>query len=173
MSQNTIAIVPLSATDEALLAAMTYEAIYLPEGAVAPPRSIVEEPALRKYYAGFGTRAGDIGVKAVARSSGTALGAAWVRLFTKEAPGYGYVDGETPELSVAINPAYRGQGIGTLLLAQLFAAVAQEYHAITLSVWSDNPAYRLYQRLGFTLVKVEEGNPVVTMVKRVDGQEIG
>lgn len=165
MEQAQIQIVPLTAADESLLTAMTFEAIYIPEGAAPPPRSIVEEPALRKYFVGFGTRVGDIGVKAVDSTAGSAIGAAWVRLFTSDAPGYGYISDETPELSIAVSPAYRGQGVGTLLTDQLFTAVAQAYKAVSLSVWPENPAYRLYQRLGFVVVKTVAGEPAVTMCK--------
>jgi GNAT superfamily N-acetyltransferase len=35
--------------------------------------------------------------------------------------GCGFVDSETPELSVAVRPEYRGRGIGTLLLRRLLA----------------------------------------------------
>lgn len=169
MSQAKILVVPLTRADEPLLADLTYEAIFIPEGAAPAPRSILDRPELRKYFAGFGSQVGDIGRKAVDSASGATMGAAWTRLFTSAAPGYGYVDDNTPELSIVINPAYRGQGIGTRLLEALCAAVAQDYAAITLSVWSDNPAYRLYKRLGFVVVAQEEENPVVTMVKRLRG----
>jgi ribosomal protein S18 acetylase RimI-like enzyme len=162
---NNIVILPLTEVDEALLAEMVYQAIFVPAGAEPPLRAIVEEPGLRKYYAAFGIQPGDIGYKAVDSQSDQAVGAAWVRLFTGEAQGYGYVDDATPELSIAVEPAYRGQGIGEHLLQQLFAAVAAHYRAVSLSVWPENPAYRLYQRLGFTIVKTDEGSPAVTMVK--------
>ena len=165
MIQPSFTILPLSAADEPLLAEMMYQAIFVPADGIAPPRSVVEEPALRKYYGDFSSRAGDIGFKAVTGKDELPIGAAWVRLFTGEAPSYGYIDDDTPELSIAVDPAYRGQGVGTLLLEQLFAAVAKAYNAISLSVWTDNPAYRLYQRMGFTVVEAEEGKPDVTMRK--------
>jgi len=181
MNQSSFSLAPLislttlTANDEPFLAEMMYQAIFVPAGAVAPPRSVVTEPTLSKYYVSFGTRIGDIGLKAIAPPQNISVGAAWVRLFTRVAPGYGYINDETPELSIAIDPAYRSKGIGTLLLTQLFATVAEQYNAISLSVWTENPAYRLYERLGFTVIKGEgiknegikneEDDPAVTMCK--------
>jgi ribosomal-protein-alanine N-acetyltransferase len=49
-------------------------------------------------------------------STGDPIGAAWLRLWSKDEQGYGFVDVHTPELSMAVRPEFRGQGIGTLLL---------------------------------------------------------
>lgn len=163
-------IIPLTTTDEPLLAEMMYQAIFVPAGAEPPPWTVLDEPTLRKYFHAFGTMAGDIGVKAIDAQTEQAVGAAWVRLFQGDNQGYGHVNDETPELSIAVDPAYRGQGIGTQLLEALFAAVAQEYKAVSLSVWPANPAYQLYQRLGFTVVKRDEQSPAVTMIKSFDGK---
>ena len=35
-----------------------YEAIFIPEGVEAPPREIINQPELRVYVDGFGSRAG-------------------------------------------------------------------------------------------------------------------
>lgn len=50
-------------------------------------------------------------------------------------------------VDLAILPADRGQGLGTLLLERLLAA-----GPVTLTVALDNPARRLYERLGFAAV---------------------
>jgi ribosomal protein S18 acetylase RimI-like enzyme len=41
------------------------------------------------------------------------------------------------------------------------------YQAISLSVWPNNPAYRLYRRYGFEFVRAEAGGGAVTMLKRL------
>ena len=165
MHNSPFVIIPLTFADESLLAEMSYQAIFIPAGGSPPPRTILTEPGLRKYFAAFGTLVGDIGCKAVESATGQAVGAAWVRLLQGAARGYGYVNDATPELSIAIDPAYRGQGIGQLLMTALFAAVVPHFAAISLSVWLENPAYRLYQRLGFTLVTPTGDGPDVTMIK--------
>ena len=58
-----------------------------------------------------------------------------------------------PEVSIGVLEAWRGQGIGTLLMHELIAAArARGLAALSLSVESDNPAATLYRRLGFVAV---------------------
>jgi ribosomal protein S18 acetylase RimI-like enzyme len=78
------------------------------------------------------------------------VGAAWYRLFGSQEPGYGFVDEETPELTIAIVPSRRGRGLGRDLLEALLAHAREDGFAqISLSVERDNPAIRLYEQHGF------------------------
>ena len=95
------------------------------------------------------------------------FGAAWVRLLRGENRGYGYVDDDTAELCIAVVPQQRNKQIGTELLTQLFRMAQQHYSAISLSVAAENPAMRLYQRLGFQTVSSHAGT--VVMKKRFHG----
>jgi ribosomal protein S18 acetylase RimI-like enzyme len=95
------------------------------------------------------------GVSSIAptcHSAGDLLGAAWVRQLSGEEPGYGYVDDDTPELSVAVARRRRGRGVGTALLARLLESVPR----CSLSVDDRNPAVRLYARFGFEVISVKE-----------------
>jgi [ribosomal protein S18]-alanine N-acetyltransferase len=65
------------------------------------------------------------------------------------------MQGYIPEhllLFVSVDPARRGQGLGTKLIE---AAAARCPGSIKLHVDHDNPARKLYQRLGFTEPYVE------------------
>jgi len=103
----------------------------------------LRDPAIARYVDGWGTRSGDSGLIALVDSAG--VGAAWLRYFPASEPGYGFVDERTPELSIAVLPAYRGKGIGSRLVERLLQGV----HATSLSCDPANPAWRLYLRLGF------------------------
>jgi GNAT superfamily N-acetyltransferase len=106
----------------------------------------------RKIRGGMG-RQGDSAVIAL-DGDGRRLGAAWYRLFSDEEPGFGFVDAETPESSLAVVPAYRWRGIGTALLAALVECARREgFHALSLSVGPENQAVRLYERAGFARVE--------------------
>jgi ribosomal-protein-alanine N-acetyltransferase len=127
---------------------MLYEAIFVPPGAERPDREILTLPSIAQYLDGFG-RPGDQALVAVRH--GVPVGAAWYRIFTRDRPGYGYVADDVPELSLAVGPSWRGQGVGTLLLTRLMEAARRAgWRALSLSVDVRNPARRLYDRLGFT-----------------------
>ncbi len=95
----------------------------------------------------------------IVAEDGPPVGAAWLRLLPEQDPGYGFVDEQTPELSIGVAPSHRGRGIGSLLLEALIeAAREQRYHALSLSVEPDNPARRLYERHGFRVIGTVDGS---------------
>lgn len=116
-------------------------------------------------------RPGDVAV--VATIGGDGVGGAWARLFPASAPGYGFVDEDTPELGIGVDRAWHGRGLGRLLLSALLVAASLAGHArVSLSVEVDNPARRLYRQLGFEEVAAEADGSAVTMRRRTarDGQ---
>ena len=145
---------PLTKFDEPFLWEMLYHALYVPEGSPKFPREIVNNPDIAKYVLGWG-RPGDMGFAAIDTTSDLTIGAVWIRLFDSHNPGYGYVAEGVPELSIAILSGYRNLGIGTQLLNQMLAQAAEQYTGISLSVTSENPAKRLYERLGFQAVNMK------------------
>ena len=159
-----IIVRPLTAADEPFLWEMLYQALYVPEGADPFPRDVVRLPEISRYAEDWG-RFDDLGFVAVIDE--TCVGAAWIRLLKGANKGYGYVDETTPELTIAVEPTFRGRGIGTKLLARLIAEAKNRYHAVSLSVSADNPALRLYRRFGFEVVATS-GNSL-TMIKMMYG----
>lgn len=97
-------------------------------------------------------RPGDMAKIAIV--DGFPVGAAWYRLFTAAAPGYGFVDERTPELAVAVVPNARGRGVGSALITALLdRARSDGYEAISLSVDRRNEgAIALYETHGFETV---------------------
>jgi GNAT superfamily N-acetyltransferase len=148
-----------TAADEPFLREMLFLAPFVPPGADPLPRLDLESPELTHYVDGFG-RPGDLGV--IARSDVGDIGAAWVRQLTSEDPGYGYVDDATPELTIAVAPEWRGQGVGLRLMRGLIGAATGSVSAISLSCDPANPAMNLYDRLGF--VAVGESGTSITML---------
>ena len=145
----------LTPKDESFLWEMLYQALYVPEGHPALPREIVQIPELARYVKDWG-RPGDCGFLASDPITGESIGATWLRLLIGDNKGYGHVDDNTPELSIAVLPEYRGQGVGSQLLAHLLASECGQ-SSISLSVSADNPAVRLYKRFGFeTIVQSNE-----------------
>ena len=158
---------PLTPADQSLLWEMLYQALHSPTGEPFP-REIIQQPELSRYVQNFG-RPGDMGCVALLNPNNSAqqpIGAAWLRLFSSDSPGYGYVAEGIPELSIALFSEYRGQGIGSQLLRTLFANAKLSYSAVSLSVSTDNPAIRLYQRFGFEYVS--QPNDTWIMVKYLE-----
>jgi ribosomal protein S18 acetylase RimI-like enzyme len=113
------------------------------------------EPPVQRYVERWG-RPGDTALIAIQEFQ--RVGAAWYRLFQADNPGYGFIDEETPELSIAVVPSRRGSGLGSELLEALMErARADGYEAISLSVEKDNPAVALYARHGFERLGEDDG----------------
>lgn len=141
---------PIVSSDEFFLWEMLYQAICVPPGIEPPGRDILRRPEIERYLRGWG-RTHDFGLVAVDATTSMRIGAAWWRLLTGGEKGYGYIDDETPELTVAVVPKRR-QGVGTQLLGQLIDVVQHRCLSLSLSVSPANPGARLYQRLGFEIV---------------------
>jgi ribosomal protein S18 acetylase RimI-like enzyme len=142
---------------------MLYHASYAADEGVPDAGALHEHAVLARYVEGWG-RPSDLGVVAVDDGTGEPIGAAWLRLLTGEMQGFGYVDDDTPELAIAVLPALRGRGVGARLLAELLDAARGTFGAVSLSVRADNPARRLYERIGFRAVPdADPGSASVTM----------
>jgi len=156
----------IRATEHSVIRQMLYHAIFVPPGESAPSRDIVDTAPLARVWQDWG-RIGDLALVAVldqhAQGSGhRIIGSAWMRLFPASAPGYGFVAEDVPELGVAVLPEYRGQGVGTALLRALISrASALGHPAVSLSVDQRNPALRLYERPGFSVVSARESTTMV------------
>ena len=161
-----VSLRPLTATDEPFLREMLREADRwrLPLDAPRPPLAeVLANPHVRLYVEGWG-RPGDDGV--AAEVAGSPTGACWLRLFGHESHGWGFVGPSVPEISIAVAPQWRRQGIGRRLLAAAVARAERSGHPeVSLSVMPDNPARELYLQAGFRRVAIVDGS--WTMVLRL------
>lgn len=64
-------------------------------------------------------------------------------------------------IDIALLPSARGRGVGTSLLRALIEEAAAAGKRVSIHVEQENPALRLYERLGF--VRVEERGPYYLM----------
>ena len=147
---------PAGPGDSAFLAEMLVAAAFWrADGPTGSVGDVMARPELAHYIAGW-PQPGDRGVIAEA---GCPVGAAWLRFLPASDPGYGFVDADTPEVSVGVVPHWRHQGVGTLLLSALLGQARDAgLTTLSLSVEADNDALRLYARLGFQKVGAAGGS---------------
>ena len=155
----TITIRPIRAHEVILLENFLYNAIFIPEGLEKPPRDIIHLPEIACYIKDFG-RESDLCV--VAETENQLIGAIWTRLFSGTNRGYGYIDSQTPELSMSVLEPYRNQGVGTRLLKAMLEKLRGEgYTQVSLSVDKLNYACKLYRKFGFETVKSDEASMIM------------
>jgi GNAT superfamily N-acetyltransferase len=121
-----------------------------------PPRDFVlAHDQVVIYHQDWG-RPGDVAL--VAEDDGRLIGLAWYRFFTDDVHGEGYVDDATPELAIAVVDEFRGRGIGSRLMEAIHARAREAGVArMALSVDADNPAKRLYEKLGYMDFEPDDG----------------
>lgn len=141
----------ISEGEESLLQDFLYQAVFVPEGVPAPPKSIISQPELQIYITGFGTKKDDIGL--VAEVNKKAVGAVWVRIMND----YGHIDEETPSLAISLYKEYRGQGIGTNMMKEMLSLLKTHgYKRVSLSVQKANYAAEMYRKIGFEIARENE-----------------
>lgn len=141
----------ISENEYSLLEDFLYEAIFVPEGTPAPPRSIIAKPELQVYLTDFGKEKDDIGL--VADVDGKVVGAVWVRIMND----YGHIDDITPSFAISLYKEYRGAGIGTALMEEMLCILRQRgYRQASLAVQKANYAVRMYRKVGFQTIDENE-----------------
>jgi ribosomal protein S18 acetylase RimI-like enzyme len=136
--------------DYPFLREMLYEAIFVPEGEKPFLKSIIDLPEISKYIENWGDN-GDFGL--IIQYNNQPVGAIWCRLYTEDHKGYGFVDNETPEVSIALKADFRNRGFGTQMMEQTFMLAKENgYKALSLSVDKRNRAANFYKRMGFEIV---------------------
>lgn len=147
-----------------LLNNFLYEAIFVPEGAEPPERSILQKPELQVYVENFGEEKDDICF--VAEVDGTVVGAVWVR----DMPDYGHIEDGVPSFALSLYKPYRGCGIGTALMERMLRELKlRGYEKTSLAVQKANYALRLYKKVGFEICGENEEEYLMVCYLNRDG----
>ena len=146
-------------TDDAelLWLALTYAASMTPGG--HSNIADAKNNASLAWYVCNWKRATDFGV--IAEEAGVFLGAVWARLLEGSPQSSKVATKVEPEVAIAVLPEHQNRGLGLLLIQALIAQARLKVPVLVLSVREENPAVRLYERLGFVIER--------TMVNRVGG----
>lgn len=130
-----------------LLEEFLYEAIFIPEGVEAPPKSIIKTPDLQVYIEDFGKRKDDIGF--VTEVDKKIVGAVWVRIMND----YGHIDNATPSFAISLYKEYRNLGMGTEMMKKMLSCLRERgYKQASLAVQKANYAVKMYKTVGFEII---------------------
>lgn len=163
MNISDVIFRPATKEDQEFLWEILYQAIYVGPNEAPPPPSVLEEPDIARYLSGWGRRH-DLGWIAENPDTNKPIGAAWLRIWpTEEDSGYGFYSLNYPELSIALLPEARGQGIGTALMERLIEDARKIHPGVSLSVSCQNPARRLYERFGFETISEDDSSALMIL----------
>ena len=152
-----------------MLREFTYEAIFQRDPENLIPRSVLEEPEIRVFYEDFG-KPSDLCF--AAEAEGRLIGVVWTRIISGEVRGFGNIDPDTPEFAISVYSAYRGQGIGTGLMRHMLEALRERGYAKTsLAVQKDNYAVRMYEAVGFSVLKETDEEYLMVCVLDETGEQ--
>lgn len=127
-----------------------YNAVIQPDDELLST-DVVYEDQYHKYIKDFG-REGDFAL--ACDDDGRVSGIVWTRLFKEEDESFGFVDEETPELTLSVLAGYNEQAIGKELLELLFNELKiRGYEKVSVSIAEDNDIFDVYELVGF---KVDE-----------------
>ncbi|MBL8524785.1 MAG: GNAT family N-acetyltransferase [Betaproteobacteria bacterium] len=148
MREPDLHIRPLVRADQSFLWDILHVALWDPPPAPLRPREVLDSPGVRIYAENWG-RVDDIGVVGELPNVAGPIGACWMRV-VPDKQGLAHIDDATPQLGIALLPAFQGKGYGhQLMLAALDAARKAGMRQVSLTVHPDNPAIAMYQRCGF------------------------
>jgi ribosomal protein S18 acetylase RimI-like enzyme len=144
----------LTADDQDPLWHWLHLALWDPPPAGPRPLDVLQAAGVRIYAEQWG-RPSDVGL--VAQVDGLDAGACWMRLLG-HGVGLGYVDEATPQLGIALEPAFRHRGIGRRLMLEALAAARRAgCKQVSLTVHPENPARFMYEQCGFRTVEQRNG----------------
>lgn len=140
-------------------------------------KSLADIPKLSIYEEFYGFTSKDLGLYALVDNQ--LAGAVWIRRLNAEHGSNGYIDDNTPIMTIAVLPSFRGRGIGSAMMEQMAVEAGALYERISVCVISDSPAVRFYEKHGFIPYQkdskeksfVDEAD-VVTMVKKLHRAEV-
>ena len=139
---------PLLSQHQDLLWNFLHIALWDPPPAGLRPLETLQLPPIRIYAENWG-RASDLGVIAHIEREENPIGACWMRLLP-DGMGLAYIDEQTPQLGIALLPAYQHMGFGkVMMLAALDAARQRGVKQVSLTVHPQNPAAGMYSSCGF------------------------
>ncbi|HIM75911.1 MAG TPA: GNAT family N-acetyltransferase [Campylobacterales bacterium] len=97
-----------------------------------------DAPNLNIYYDFYGLTPKDLGLYALV--DGTIVGAIWTR----------ELEGNTPQLSLAVLPEYRSKGVATAMMEQFLVEISAVSEVMITQTYANEQLIKFYTKFGFT-----------------------
>ncbi|QSZ43038.1 GNAT family N-acetyltransferase [Sulfurimonas aquatica] len=133
-------------------------------------------PELNIYSELYGVTPKDLGLYALVDNK--IAGALWCRQLCKEHGASGFIDENTPVLSMSIFPEFREKKVGTTMMEQFLLEASTCYEQISIALLSDSTAILFYEKFGFEIVEGSHKKSkihkreILIMLKKLDKKEL-
>ena len=102
---------------------------------------------LEIYTDFYGLTNKDLGLYALVNNE--IAGAIWIRKLNKEHNANGFINDDTPVMSVAITPKYKSQGIGSFMMEQFLQEAGALFEQISIDISHKEQSLAFYKKFGF------------------------
>ncbi len=139
-------------------------------------KKLQDFPELEIYSSFYGLSSKDLGLYAL--SEHKIAGGAWIRLLKEDDKANAFIDEKTPILTIAVMPEFRGMGIGSAMLEQLFLEAGALFEKMSVSVLNNEKTVKYFKKHGFVEVKnsfsnsLINGAEVITMIKELPKEKV-
>ena len=138
-------------SDSELQNGLLFVALWTPDDEPDHDLQVLELPHIKEYFDDWG-QAGDFGLFALDDAGGV-MGLVQIRYKSSLTE----LHADCPELALAVNPAFRGRGVASALMRELFSNTDQSALGVRLGVHpKNNVALSLYEKFGFETYQVVE-----------------
>lgn len=128
------------------------------------------------YCRFYGLSSKDLGLYAL--SEHKIAGAAWIRLLKEDDNANGFIDEKTPVLTIGVKSEFRGMGIGSAMLEQIFLEAGAVFERMSISVLNNEKSVGFFKKHGFAEVENSlskspvDGLEVITMIKELPKERV-
>ena len=141
----------ITASDSELQKSLLFVALWTPDDEPDHELQVLELPHIKEYFDDWGQK-GDFGLFALDKTNDI-MGIVQIRFKSSLTE----LHADCPELALAVNPLYRGQGVASALMRELLIRTDNLEMGVRLGVHPKNKAaISLYEKFGFETYQVVE-----------------
>lgn len=139
-------------------------------------KKLQDFPQLDIYHRFYGLSSKDLGLYALCEHK--IAGGVWIKLLKEEEKAEGFVDENTPVLTIGVKPEFREMGIASAMLEQLFLEAGALFEKISVSVLNSEKSVGFFKKHGFIEIENSfgkspiDGAETITMLKELPKERV-